>query len=170
VGAKIIRKFAVLCLAGVLFSMAVGIISVSEPVQAAGKSIDWNTRQILWYPFAKGLREARHSGRPVLVVFYAEWCRHCVNYSRLFHTPQVVDLSNALVMVRVDVDEHPNIAARYSPDGGYVPRTMILRPDGSLIKDIRGPHKQYRYNLEESKPDELLDVMREAADLNSAPR
>jgi thiol:disulfide interchange protein len=170
VGAKIIRKFAVLCLAGVLFSMAVGFISVSKPVQAAGKSIDWNTRQILWYPFAKGLREARHSGRPVLVVFYAEWCRHCVNYSRLFHTPQVVDLSNALVMVRVDVDEHPNLSARYSPDGSYVPRTMVLRPDGSLISDIQGSQAKYRYNLEDTTPGELIDFMRQAVDLNSAPR
>jgi thiol:disulfide interchange protein len=170
VGALTIRKFVLLGLAGVLVSMAAGFVFVSGPTQAVGKSIDWNTRQILWYPFAKGLREARHSGRPVLVVFYAEWCRHCAAYGRQFHDPRVVKLSKALVMVRVDVDEYPSIANRYSPDGRYVPRTMVLRPNGSLITDIHGSQEEHRYNLENTTPDELLDVMREAADLNSAPR
>jgi thioredoxin-like negative regulator of GroEL len=150
--------------------MAAGLGAASKSAHAAGKSLNWNNRGVLWLPFARGLREARHSGKPVLVVFYAEWCRHCASFSRQFFNPAVVRLSKSLVMVRVDVDEHPNLSARYSPDGSYVPRTMVLRPDGSLISDIQGSQAKYRYNLEDTTPGELIDFMRQAVDLNSAPR
>jgi thiol:disulfide interchange protein len=170
VGALFIRRFTLFGLAAVLICMAAGLVVASEPAHASGKSINWNDRGILWLPFARGLREARHSGKPVLVVFYAEWCRYCAAYGRQFHDPRVVRLSNALVMVRVDVDQHPEIANRYSPDGRYVPRTMVLRPNGTLITSIHGSQEEHRYNLESTTPDELISFMRRAAELNSAPR
>ncbi len=169
-GVSNIRKPVSFVLIAVLLCMAISVFTSPGSTHAAKKSLDWNTRQILWHPFANGLREARHTGKPVFIVFYAEWCSHCALYSRQFHDPRVVKLSKSMVMVRVDVDEYPDIAERYTPDGGYVPRTMVLRPNGSLITSIHGPQGQYRYFLDDRAPGELIGFMRQAAELNSAPR
>ncbi|MEJ2124261.1 MAG: thioredoxin family protein [Alphaproteobacteria bacterium] len=171
-GGSIIQRTIMLGLMAVFLSTGIGaaVLSGSGSAHAAGKTLDWNNRKIVWLPFERGLRQARHSGVPVVVVFYAEWCSHCASFSRQFFHPAVVELSKNLVMVRVDVDKHPRLAARYNPDGNYVPRTMVLRPDGSLIKSIHGSQEKYRYNLEDTTPSELVVFMGQAVELISAPR
>ncbi len=148
-----------------VLALAAGGVWHAGPSLAASDAIEWNDRQIRWRPFAEGLREARQTGKPVLAVFYADWCAHCRGYSRLFHDPQIVRLSRALVMVRVNSDRQPEVGARYQPDGGYVPRTMVLRPDGRLANSLHGGSPEFRHFLDYQSTDELAAMMRGAARL-----
>lgn len=146
-------------LAGVMLLFG---ISGEQAGHAAARSIDWNERQIRWHSYEDGLQEAERTGRPVLAVVYADWCPHCAAYSRLFSDPEVVRLARNLVMVKLNGEQYPEVSARYAPDGGYVPRTLVLRPDGKLIPFIHGDQQQYRYFLNYQDTQELLDVMKRA--------
>lgn len=137
----------------------------ARPLLAASRTVEWNDAQIRWRPIGEGLREARRSGKPVLAVFFADWCAHCRGYSRLFHDPRIVRLSRALVMVRVNGDREPGVSARYEPDGGYVPRTMVLTPDGRVVRSLHGGSPEFRHFLDYQTTDELVAMMRGAARL-----
>jgi protein-disulfide reductase (glutathione) len=153
-----------LCLIAVLHIAVLQLGTVQAVAETkAVKAIDWNESQIKWHAFEAGLKEAQRTRAPMLVLFYADWCPHCVAYSRLFRDPQIVALTQPLVMVKVNTDKSPEINTRYVPDGGYVPRTMVLKPDGSLITSIRGSDPKYKYFLSYDTKKELLAVLKSAA-------
>lgn len=123
---------------------------------------DWNDGEIAWRPYAAGLEEARAAGKPVVLIFYTDWCPHCHNYSRLFHDPEVVLLAASFVMIRVERDSHRDISARYALDGEYIPRTFFLSPEGVLLEGLDSGRAQYRYYLDEHDPAELTSRMERA--------
>jgi thioredoxin-like negative regulator of GroEL len=95
----------------------------------------------------------------VCVVFYADWCPHCRNFSHVFSDPQVAARARDFVMVRVNVDSEPDVASRYALDGAYVPRTYFLASDGTTLADIDAARPQYRYFYNERDPQPLLAAM-----------
>jgi len=122
----------------------------------------WNDAQIDWLPYEEGLARARSEGRPVLLVMHADWCVHCRNYSHVFEDPRIVERARELVMIRIDVDDEPDAASRYTLDGGYVPRTYFLGPDGTTRTDVDARRARFRYFYDESDPASLLAAMETA--------
>jgi thiol:disulfide interchange protein len=35
---------------------------------------DWNRQHLDWRPYGLGLRDAKQAGKPIMVVFYTDWC------------------------------------------------------------------------------------------------
>lgn len=126
---------------------------------------DWNPRQVAWQPYALGLRAAARERKPIVLVFYTDWCPHCHNFSRVFHDPRVVEASRAFVMIRVERDDNPELSQAYALDGDYVPRTFFLLASGDVMEQLHRGHADFRYFLDEYEPDELLDLMRQAQEL-----
>ena len=122
----------------------------------------WNTQQIDWQRYDAGLAKAQAEHKPVCLVFYTSWCPHCKNYSHVFEAPQVVDEARKFVMIRANADEEHDLAARYQKDGGYVPRTFFLAPDGTLDADIHAPRDKFLYFFDERDPRSLLAGMETA--------
>jgi thiol:disulfide interchange protein len=120
---------------------------------------DWNAGEVAWSGYAAGLAEGKSKGRPVLLVFYTDWCPHCHNYSRLFHDPEVVRLSRAFVMIRVERDGNRDVSAVYDIDGDYIPRTFFLAPSGAVLTDLTGENEAFRYFFDEHDPTELVAMM-----------
>jgi thiol:disulfide interchange protein len=129
---------------------------------AAGE--DWNASQIAWQGYDAGLAQAKAQKKPVCLVFYTGWCPHCRNYSHVFSDPEVVTRAKEFVMIRLNADEHSDIARKYTPDGGYVPRTFFLSPDGTLAADIHAPRPKFLYFFDERNPASLLAGMKQALD------
>jgi hypothetical protein len=119
----------------------------------------WNDGPIAWRSFDAGLAEARRTRKPLLLVLHAEWCSHCRIYSRVFSDPRVVAKARELVMVRVDVDRSPAVAARFALDGTYVPRSYFLTPDGAVLAEIDAKRPRYRYFFDENDPASILAGM-----------
>jgi thiol:disulfide interchange protein len=148
-----IRAAAATALSGLAF------LALAATATAGG---DWNDSGIAWKPYAEGLTEAKSSSKPVLLVFYTEWCPHCTNYSKIFHDPAVVDLSKKFVMIRVDNDKDKETSAKFAPDGSYIPRTFFLKSDGTLLPDITEQRATYKYFYNEKDPTSVLRSMNAA--------
>ncbi|HEU5072906.1 MAG TPA: thioredoxin family protein [Polyangiaceae bacterium] len=165
---------------GVIARRAVGSAFVASILAFAGCApytpstanypSDWNRDRIAWQPYALGLRAAAREHKPILLVFYTDWCPHCHNYSRVFHDPRVVEASRAFVMIRIDRDGDPELSQAYVVDGDYVPRTFFLLPSGDLMKQLHAARSDFRYFLDEYEPDELLDLMQQARELAARSR
>jgi len=130
--------------------------ATARPALAGG---DWNDQGIKWRTFDDGLAEAKKSKKPVLLIFYTEWCPHCANYSKLFHDPKVVEKSKQFVMIRIDNDKNQELSKKFAPDGSYIPRTYFLTSAGVLDPDIHAPREQYKYFFDERNPESVLAAM-----------
>lgn len=60
-------------------------------------------------------------------------------------------------MIKIDKDKNPKLSTTYGFDGEYVPRTIALYPNGSVMHEIY-PLKQYRYYIQPTASD-LLSLM-----------
>lgn len=150
---------AALLLVGVLGAACYGT-PASGPLTSA--PADWNERQVDWVPYAEGLAAGRARHVPIVLIFYTDWCPHCHNYSRLFHDPELVRLSQRFVMIRVERDGSRDVSALYDIDGEYIPRTFFLTPTGAVLTDLASDNADYRYFLDEHDPSMLMSLMRGA--------
>lgn len=124
---------------------------------------DWNDGQVQWQPYEQGLATAKKDKKPILLVFFTEWCPHCSNYSKLFHDPKVVEQTKRFVTIRLDKDKNAELSKQYAPDGDYIPRTYFLSSDGKLDADLHAPRPDYKYFYDERDPAPLLTSMDAAA-------
>jgi hypothetical protein len=135
------------------------------PVQATKPGTGgagWNDAGIQWHSAEEGLAEAQRQKKPACLVVFTTWCPRCTAYSKLFHDPRLVEASKRFVMIRVDADQNEAVAARFAPDGDYIPRTLFLAPDGQLRRDVRARSDQYAYYYDDEDPDPLLAAMQRA--------
>jgi thiol-disulfide isomerase/thioredoxin len=133
---------------------------VAQAPNAAGES--WNEKQIQWMGYAEGLARAKAEKKPVCLVLYTTWCPHCRNYSRVFDDAKIVEKARSFVMVKVNPDNEEEVGTRYAPDGGYVPRTFFLKPDGTLMTDVHAARPNFIYFFDEHNPASLLTGMEAA--------
>ena len=136
----------------------VGVLAAVAPIRAFAGG-DWNETGIAWKSYDDALVEAKKEKKPILLIFYTEWCPHCTNYSKVFHDPKVIEQSKQFVMVRVDNDKNKDLAKKFAPDGGYIPRTFFLSSDGALDPDLHEARDQYKYFYSESSPAGILAGM-----------
>ncbi len=120
---------------------------------------DWNDGAVAWKPLDDGLAAAKKEQKPLCLIVYTEWCPHCGNYSKVFHDPKVVEKAKQFVMVRLDQDKEKDRTGKYAPDGGYIPRTMFLAPDGTLAADVHAPRDKFLYFFDEKNPESVLAGM-----------
>lgn len=129
-----------------------------RPARAAGEET-FNAGAIDWKSYESALSLARKENKPVLLVVYTTWCPHCKNYSHVFDDPRIVEKARGFEMVKLDSDASPEVAGKYTPDGGYIPRTFFLAPDGTLSADIHPARPRFQYFYDEQDPSGLLAAM-----------
>jgi uncharacterized protein len=81
---------------------------------------------------------ARREKKSILLMGSASWCHWChVMDETTYRDPRVGRiLADGFVVIRVDIDEHPDIGDRYG-DWGW-PATILLSPEAEEIGKYRG--------------------------------
>jgi protein-disulfide reductase (glutathione) len=122
----------------------------------------WNDA-IAWRGLDEGLREAKQSGMPLMLVVHTDWCGNCQKLKPSFARERLAQLSEQFVMVHVDQDAQPEVTL-YSPDGQYIPRVLFLDPDGNIDSQLQNPNRRDRFRYFYTPQDDLVASMREALD------
>src|SRR3954452_11338201 len=69
------------------------------------------------HDFTAATAEAKQSGKPLFLYFTASWCGPCQEMRRTTWSDAEVERAlAAYVPVKIDVDEHPDLARRYRVD------------------------------------------------------
>jgi thiol:disulfide interchange protein len=80
-----------------------------------------------------GIKEAKKSGKPILVDFWATWCPGCVQMEKkTFPNKSVVSESKKWVMVRLNIESSEETIAKYKV-GSSFPAILFLKPGGALV-------------------------------------
>jgi thiol:disulfide interchange protein DsbD len=98
---------------------------------------------VRWTPFSdNALSEAKESGKPIIIDFYAEWCSPCRHLDKVtFQDRSIIDATaKDFVMIRVDLT-HSGDRAKEKLLGLYkiqgVPTVVFLKPGGDERTDLR---------------------------------
>ena len=96
--------------------------------------------------FAQATADAKQSGQPLLIHFYANWCGPCRQMEKdVLHTNDVRDLlSNfRFVAVLIDSDQHPELVAQFNIQS--LPSDIVIGPDGTVMLKLEGSRNKAAY-------------------------
>lgn len=111
----------------------------AKPSKSKASKIAWQTN------FESAMAQAKKSGKPVFVDFYATWCGPCKALdASVFPDPRVVKASRSYIMVKVDGDKRADLTKKYNIQG--YPSLGFFSPSGKLLKLQVGPPVPAKYS------------------------
>ena len=114
--------------------------------------------EIAWQPDLKTAHEAaRKTGKPIFIVFGAEWCTFCKKYeNKTLTNPVMVGLVNReFIPVKLDYDKDHETAEILEIQS--VPCTVILSPEADLLGKVVGA----------KEPKDLWESLQDARELQA---
>lgn len=118
-------------LAGKPLQVGMEIASVTPASELRKSKIPWIEDH------AAGLATARDSGKPMVLVLYADWCGYSQRlFDETFEDARIKMIAERFVWVRVDSHIQSDLQALYGQQG--FPRIVVLRPEGEIVKVLDG--------------------------------
>lgn len=111
--------------------VAIEVVSVTAASTLKAMELPWTE------DYQEGLARAGKEGKPAVLVLYlpaCDWCHRL--FEETFADPLVKPFRDDFVWIKVNCEENPKYKALY--DHKNYPTTVILRPDGTVIKKIEG--------------------------------
>ncbi len=118
-----------------------GLVRAGTPaaVDIAAARARGAARTFTWRPWsAEAFAEARRDHKLILLDGAAEWCHWCHVMDETTYRDAEVGriLGERFVTIRIDVDEHPDLAERYGAWGW--PATIVFSPEAEELGKYRG--------------------------------
>jgi thiol:disulfide interchange protein DsbD len=119
---------------GLLLVSCIYVLSGSEDTDSSSfqSSLKWT-----WNNYDLVLQEAQSSHKFVLIDFWAIWCKECTEMEKKeFSNPEVTHLLNEFILLKVDVDEVPELKAHFSVGG--MPTIVVVNAQGEEVARVVG--------------------------------
>lgn len=128
-------------------AQADGVVTIQSAADQAAAAAEPVWQNDLKSAFARSAKE----GKPVLVLFGAEWCHYCHKQDDETLTDAAVKkaLADGFVPVRLDVDDHQRIAKIL--EVSTLPQAVILAPNADLLGRAKGYHTPTQFGTALSK-------------------
>lgn len=111
----------------------IGWLFCLVPISAAAGEIEFHPT----IEAARAQETAEGERRPLVVTFHASWCSWCRKMEiDTLRDEEVTALAGKFLWVRADVDEHPDLAARFDVTG--LPDTFVLNGQDQIIASQPG--------------------------------
>ncbi len=127
------------------------ILLVLTCSDSPGSKLDGKTKStVKWESFNSGLSKALKQKKPVIIDFYADWCRWCkVMETETFSNEEVAKILNKdFITIRVDTEKSESItykgktttSSQFAPMLGIqgLPTVVFMDSDGDLIDKVPG--------------------------------
>lgn len=108
-------------------------------IKNPGREPAQNGEGLNFMSYAEGIKKADQEGKLVMLFFWADWCRYCIQVrSEVFSLPRVREaFEQNYVAVSVDTEnDKENIAAQYRPKA--LPTLAFIRPNGDTLGLLPG--------------------------------
>jgi thioredoxin-related protein len=88
--------------------------------------------------YEAGLEKAKQENKPVLLYFWATWCKFCRKLNtEVFPDPEVNSLlRERFVLVAINIDQNKEIPQKYGVQ--YPPAEIFVDADGNVITKVMG--------------------------------
>jgi YHS domain-containing protein/thiol-disulfide isomerase/thioredoxin len=95
--------------------------------------------------FESAEAEAKETGRPMLVHFYADWCGPCMLMEQTVLRDPVLEkqLRTGFVAVKINSDRRPDLRDRFHVT--KLPTDIFLDPRGNMLRRTSGEHSRTEY-------------------------
>lgn len=85
----------------------------------------------------KALASASASGKPAVLVLYADWCQWCKKlFEESFIDPRIGTLNDRFVWIKVNSDRLKDYGTKYEQKG--FPTIIFFNPDGTIAQKVEG--------------------------------
>jgi len=141
---------------------AQGTAATSSKANSHGPSpshIPW-TSSLTWYSYEQGVSLAKQSGKPILLLVYADWCSKCRALAPVFERSDVHALASKMIVVRQDQDQPAPWLTGLGVSGNYVPRIIFLNADGTVQNTLTSGHPRYPFFYAAERPEILLSSLK----------
>lgn len=131
-----------------------GLLAFGWPTDVA-RAADAPVAKVAWQTDLKAAQKvAEKTGRPMMLVFRADWCTHCNRFeAKTLGNPTMAEFINSdFVPVHLDFDKEQKTAEILEVEA--LPCTVILSPQADLLGRVVGA----------KPPKDLWEVLQDAKD------
>lgn len=144
--------------------LTTGLVTAAHAVEPLAKDINWVS------DLSNARTKAVQTGRPMLIVFGAEWCTYCkkLEATTLSHPQMVKHINSQFVPVHLDYDEDRKIAKILEVE--QLPCSVVLSPEADLLGKFTGFKTTTKYYQELSEAKRVQAEIRQASNTTTTTR